>query len=51
VIDALSPIGSIPEEISGVDRLCPRTIVEFIRNDPEWKNRDYQQQPLVDIMT
>jgi homoserine O-acetyltransferase len=45
MMDALFPIGSIPEETSGRNRLWRHMIVEAIRNDPEWKNGDYEQQP------
>jgi homoserine O-acetyltransferase len=59
MMDALFPIGSIPEETSGRNRLWRHMLVEAIRNDPEWHNGDYQQQPhiysriapLVAIMT
>ena len=59
MMDGLFPIGSLPVETSGRNRLWRHTIVEAIRNDPEWKNGDYQQQPhgysriapLVAIMT
>src|SRR5579863_4009188 len=45
MMDALVPIGSIPEETSGRNRLWRHAIVEAIRNDPEWKNGEYKQQP------
>jgi homoserine O-acetyltransferase len=59
MMDSLFPIGSLPVETSGRNRLWRHMIVEAIRNDPEWKNGDYQQQPhgysriapLVPIMT
>jgi len=45
MMEALFPIGSIPQESSGRNRLWRHTIVEAIRNDPEWHNGNYQQQP------
>lgn len=45
MMDALFPIGSIPEETSGRNRLWRHLLVEAIRNDPEWQNGDYDQQP------
>ena len=59
MMDGLFPIGSLPVETIGRNRLWRHMIVEAIRNDPEWKNGDYQQQPqgyarispLVAIMT
>ena len=59
MMDGLFPIGSLPVATNGRNRLWRHMIVEAIRNDPEWKNGDYQQQPhgysriapLVAIMT
>ena len=45
MMDGLFPISSLPAEIGGRNRLWRHTIVEAIRNDPEWKNGDYSQQP------
>jgi homoserine O-acetyltransferase len=59
MMDGLFPISGLPVEIGGRNRLWRRMMVEAIRNDPEWKNGDYNQQPhaysriapLVRIMT
>jgi homoserine O-acetyltransferase len=58
MMDGLFPISGLPVEIGGRNRLWRHMIVEAIRNDPEWKNGDYDQQPhanriapLVRIMT
>jgi homoserine O-acetyltransferase len=59
MMDALFPISALPVETGGRNRLWRHLVVEMIRNDPEWKNGDYQQQPhclirlapLVPIMT
>jgi homoserine O-acetyltransferase len=45
MMDALFPISALPVETGGRNRLWRHMIVEMIRNDPEWKNGDYQQQP------
>src|SRR5580693_1796557 len=45
MMDVLFPLGSLPVETGGRNRLWRHMIVEAIRNDPEWKNGDYQQQP------
>ena len=45
MIDGLFPISSLPVETGGRNRLWRHTVVEAIRNDPEWKNGDYEQQP------
>jgi homoserine O-acetyltransferase len=47
MMDALSPIGALPVETGGRNRLWRHMIVEAIRNDPEWKHGDYEQQPYV----
>jgi homoserine O-acetyltransferase len=46
-MDALLPLGSLPVETGGRNRLWRHVIVEAIRNDPEWKNGDYEQQPQI----
>jgi homoserine O-acetyltransferase/O-succinyltransferase len=45
MMDGLFPIGALPVETGGRNRLWRHSIVEAIRNDPEWKNGDYEQQP------
>jgi homoserine O-acetyltransferase len=45
MMDGLFPLGSLPVEIGGRNRLWRRIVIEAIRNDPEWKNGDYEQQP------
>ena len=35
----------LPVETNGRNRLWRHIVVEAIRNDPEWKNGDYRQQP------
>jgi homoserine O-acetyltransferase/O-succinyltransferase len=45
MMDGLFPISSLPVETCGRNRLWRHTVVETIRNDPEWKNGDYEQQP------
>ena len=44
-MDALLPLASLPTQISGRNRVWRRTIIDAIRNDPGWKNGEYQQQP------
>jgi homoserine O-acetyltransferase len=45
MMDGLFPISGLPVETGGRNRLWRHMIVEAIRNDPEWKNGDYEQQP------
>jgi homoserine O-acetyltransferase len=44
-MDALMPLASLPTQISGRNRVWRRMIIDAIRNDPEWRNGDYQTQP------
>jgi homoserine O-acetyltransferase len=44
-MDALMPMASLPEQISGRNRMWRQIIAEAIRNDPQWKNGDYTEQP------
>ena len=44
-MDALLPLGSLPTQVSGRNRLWRRVIADAIRNDPEWKGGNYVTQP------
>jgi len=44
-MDALMPLASLPEQISGRNRVWRRTIIDAIRNDPAWDNGEYKTQP------
>ena len=44
-MDALMPLASLPTQISGRNRVWRRVVIDAIRNDPEWKNGDYETQP------
>jgi homoserine O-acetyltransferase/O-succinyltransferase len=44
-MDALMPLASAPVEIAGRNRMLRRMIVDSIRDDPEWKNGDYEKPP------
>jgi homoserine O-acetyltransferase/O-succinyltransferase len=44
-MDALMPLASLPVEIAGRNRIQRRMILDAIRNDPDWNNGEYQQQP------
>ncbi|MCG3161093.1 MAG: Homoserine O-acetyltransferase [Acidobacteria bacterium] len=45
-MDALAPLASLPVQISGRNRMMRRMVIDSIRNDPEWNNGEYKQQPL-----
>ena len=44
-MDALMPLASAPVEIAGRNRILRRMIIDSIRDDPEWKNGDYDKPP------
>ena len=44
-MDALMPLASLPTQISGRNRVWRRTIIDAIRNDPDWRGGDYTTQP------
>ncbi|HKC62562.1 MAG TPA: alpha/beta fold hydrolase [Pyrinomonadaceae bacterium] len=44
-MDALMPLASLPVEIAGRNRMMRRMVIDSIRNDPEWKNGEYKQEP------
>ncbi|MDA2939142.1 alpha/beta fold hydrolase, partial [Acidobacteria bacterium AH-259-A15] len=44
-MDALMPLASLPVEIAGRNRMMRKMIIDSIRNDPEWKNGEYETQP------
>ena len=44
-MDALMPLASLPGQISGRNRVWRKTLIDAIRNDPEWKGGDYTTQP------
>jgi homoserine O-acetyltransferase len=44
-MDALMPLGSLPTQISGRNRVWRRVIIDAIRGSPDWQNGNYQSQP------
>lgn len=44
-VDAFFPLASAPVAIAGRNRMIRRTIIDSIREDPEWKDGDYGAQP------
>ena len=45
LMDVAVPMASLPTEMSGRNWMLRRLIIDSIRNDPEWMNGDYTQQP------
>jgi homoserine O-acetyltransferase/O-succinyltransferase len=44
-MDALMPLGCLPMQISGRNRIWRRVIIDAIRDAPDWQNGNYQTQP------
>lgn len=44
-MDALMPLGSLPMQISGRNRIWRRIIIDAIRDSPDWQRGEYQSQP------
>jgi len=44
-IDVAVPMASLPVAMGGRNWMMRRLVIETIRNDPEWKNGQYGQQP------
>ncbi|PKE31911.1 hypothetical protein CWS43_07670 [Rahnella sp. AA] len=45
MMDALVPMASQPNELSGRNWMMRRMLVESIKNDPAWADGNYHQQP------
>ncbi|UCZ76795.1 alpha/beta fold hydrolase [Dickeya zeae] len=45
MMDALVPMASQPNELSGRNWMLRRMLIETIKRDPAWKNGDYTTQP------
>lgn len=44
-MDALMPLASVPSQISGRNRVWRRVVIDAIRNDPQWQQGNYKEQP------
>ena len=44
-MDIAIPMAALPTAMSGRNWILRRLIIDSIRNDPEWKNGNYTQQP------
>lgn len=45
LMDALLPLASLPTQISGRNRVWRRVAIDALRDDPQWRNGEYSQQP------
>jgi homoserine O-acetyltransferase len=44
-MDALMPLACVPVQIAGRNRIWRKMVMDAIREDPEWKGGDYQEEP------
>jgi homoserine O-acetyltransferase len=44
-MDALAPMASMPTEMSSRNWMMRRMLIDSIRNDPDWKDGNYTEQP------
>jgi homoserine O-acetyltransferase len=44
-MDALMPLACQPVQIAGRNRVFRKMVMDAIRNDPEWKNGEYSEEP------
>jgi homoserine O-acetyltransferase len=44
-MDALMPLASLPDQISGRNRAWRRVAIDAIRTDPDWQDGNYATQP------
>src|SRR3984885_8066125 len=45
-MDALMPLACLPVQIAGRNRLWRELVIQAIRNDPQWRDGEYQTEPL-----
>src|SRR5271166_4831420 len=44
-MDALMPLACVPVQIAGRNRVWRKMVMDAIREDPEWKDGDYKEEP------
>jgi homoserine O-acetyltransferase len=44
-MDALLPLASLPTQVAGRNRAWRRVVIDAIRQDPQWHDGDYAEQP------
>src|SRR5499425_2676293 len=44
-MDALMPLACLPVQIAGRNRVWRKMVIDGIREDPDWKNGDYSNEP------
>jgi homoserine O-acetyltransferase/O-succinyltransferase len=44
-MDALMPMACLPVQIAGRNRIWRKMLMDAIRNDPDWKDGEYREEP------
>jgi homoserine O-acetyltransferase len=50
-MDALMPLACLPVQIAGRNRLWRDLVMQAIRNDPQWRDGEYQTEPVSALRT
>jgi homoserine O-acetyltransferase len=50
-MDAMMPLACLPVQIAGRNRVWRKIVMDAIRNDPEWKNGEYANEPQQGLRT
>ena len=50
-MDTMMPLACLPVQIAGRNRIWRKTVMDGIRNDPDWKNGDYTAPPRAGLAT
>jgi homoserine O-acetyltransferase len=50
-MDALMPLACLPVQIAGRNRLWRDLVIQAIRNDPQWRDGEYQTEPVSALRT
>jgi homoserine O-acetyltransferase len=49
--DALMPLACLPVQIAGRNRVWRKMVMDAVRNDPEWRNGEYTNEPQQGLRT
>jgi homoserine O-acetyltransferase len=50
-MDALMPMACLPVQIAGRNRVWRKMLMDAIRNDPDWNNGEYKEEPKQGLRT
>ena len=50
-MDAMMPLACLPVQIAGRNRVWRKMVMDAVRNDPEWRNGEYTNEPQQGLRT